>query len=82
MEVREIVGWYRLQVMKHEKFGVHSAMPMRLARELCPEAILVKGDHDSYSKHSAIVTDIIRDKAPLFEKASIDEFYLDLSGNG
>lgn len=62
------------------KYGVHSAMPMRLARELCPEAILVKGDHDSYSRHSTIVTDIIRDKAPLFEKASIDEFYLDLTG--
>ena len=62
------------------QFGVHSAMPMRLARELCPEAILVKGDHDSYSKHSTLVTDIIREKAPLFEKASIDEFYLDLTG--
>lgn len=62
------------------KFGVHSAMPMRLARELCPEAVLVKGDHDSYSRHSAIVTDIIREKAPLFEKASVDEFYLDLTG--
>lgn len=62
------------------QFGVHSAMPMRLARELCPEAILVKGDHDSYSRHSAIVTDIIRERAPLFEKASVDEFYLDLTG--
>jgi DNA polymerase-4 len=62
------------------KYGVHSAMPMRLARELCPEAILVKGDHDSYSRHSAIVTDIIRERAPLFEKASVDEFYLDLTG--
>jgi DNA polymerase-4 len=62
------------------RYGVHSAMPMRLARELCPEAILVKGDHDSYSRHSAIVTDIIREKAPLFEKASVDEFYLDLTG--
>jgi len=62
------------------QFGVHSAMPMRLARELCPEAILVKGDHDSYSTHSRLITDIIRDRAPLFEKASIDEFYLDLTG--
>jgi DNA polymerase-4 len=61
-------------------FGVHSAMPMRLARELCPEAILVKGDHDSYSSHSRLITDIIREKAPMFEKASIDEFYLDLTG--
>lgn len=62
------------------RFGVHSAMPMRLARELCPEAVLVKGDHDSYSKHSQLITEIIREKAPTFEKASIDEFYLDLTG--
>jgi len=62
------------------QFGVHSAMPVRLARELCPEAILIKGDHDSYSQYSRLVTDIIREKAPGFEKASIDEFYLDLTG--
>ena len=62
------------------QFGVHSAMPMRLARELCPEAVIIKGDSDSYSRHSRLITDIIREKAPLFEKASIDEFYLDLSG--
>ncbi|MES2477640.1 MAG: DNA polymerase IV [Bacteroidota bacterium] len=62
------------------KFGVHSAMPMRLARQLCPEAILVRGDMDQYSKYSAIVTDIIERKAPLVEKASIDEHYIDISG--
>lgn len=62
------------------KYGVHSAMPMRLARKLCPEAILVRGDHDEYSKFSRIVTDIITEKAPLVEKASIDEHYIDITG--
>lgn len=62
------------------RFGVHSAMPMRLARQLCPEAILVRGDHDLYSKHSNIVTEIIEENIPVVEKASIDEHYLDMSG--
>lgn len=62
------------------RFGVHSAMPMYLARQLCPEALVISGDMESYSRHSRLVTDIIADKAPLFEKASIDEFYVDVSG--
>lgn len=62
------------------RFGIHSAMPMKLARRLCPEAIVIRGDMESYSKHSHIVTDIIQDNVPLFEKASIDEFYIDLTG--
>lgn len=62
------------------RFGIHSAMPMKLARRLCPEAIIIRGDMESYAKHSRIVTDIIQDQVPLFEKASIDEFYIDLSG--
>jgi DNA polymerase-4 len=62
------------------KFGVHSAMPMKLALQLCPDAIVISGDAEAYSKHSKIVTEIIREQAPLFEKSSIDEFYLDLSG--
>lgn len=61
-------------------FGIHSAMPMRLARRLCPEAVIIRGDMESYSKYSGLVTEIIRDNVPLFEKASIDEFYIDLSG--
>jgi DNA polymerase-4 len=61
-------------------FGVHSAMPMKLARQLCPEGILVKGDYDEYARYSKMVTDIISEKAPLVEKASIDEHYLDLTG--
>lgn len=62
------------------KFGVHSAMPMRLARQLCPEAILVRGDHDQYAYYSRTVTEIISSYAPVVEKASIDEHYLDLTG--
>ena len=61
-------------------FGIHSAMPMRMAKQLCPEAIIVKGDHDKYSELSDQVTDIIRESVPVYEKASIDEFYVDLTG--
>jgi DNA polymerase IV len=61
-------------------FGVHSAMPVKMALQLCPDAIVIGGDMDMYSKHSRIVTAIIAEQAPLFEKASIDEFYIDLSG--
>jgi DNA polymerase-4 len=62
------------------RYGVHSAMPMRMARALCSEAIVVHGDMDNYSKYSKMVTEIIAEKAPLYEKASIDEHYLDISG--
>ncbi len=62
------------------KFGIHSAMPSSQARGLCPQAIFVKGNYAEYSKYSRIVTNIIASKAPLFEKASVDEFYLDLTG--
>ena len=62
------------------KFGVHSAMPMKKAMQLCPQAILLKGTRGEYSKFSRWVTEIIAAKAPLFEKASIDEFYIDLTG--
>ncbi|MBK9722974.1 MAG: DNA polymerase IV [Saprospiraceae bacterium] len=61
-------------------FGVHSAMPMKMALRLCPQAIVLRGDMDSYTKYSGLVTDIIAEEAPLYEKASIDEFYLDLTG--
>jgi DNA polymerase IV len=62
------------------KFGIHSAMPMRSALRLCREAIVVKSDFEEYSKFSALVTEVISESVPMFEKASIDEFYLDLSG--
>jgi DNA polymerase-4 len=61
-------------------FGVHSGMPMKMARELCPEAVVIRGNAGTYSKHSDIVTDIIKENVPVFEKSSIDEFYADLSG--
>ena len=61
-------------------FGVHSGMPMKMARELCPEAVVIRGNAGTYSKHSDLVTEIIKEKVPLFEKSSIDEFYADLSG--
>lgn len=62
------------------KYGVHSAMPVKLAKRLCPELLIIRGDMDSYSRFSNLVTEIIRSEVPLFEKSSIDEFYIDMSG--
>ena len=62
------------------KFGVHSAMPMRMARQLCSQAVFIRGDMELYSRYSRLVTDIIADSAPVYEKMSIDEHYLDLTG--
>ncbi|WP_407404613.1 DNA polymerase IV [Chryseobacterium sp.] len=62
------------------KFGVRSAMPIRMALRLCPDAKVIRGDYEMYSRFSRLVTEVIQDKAPVMEKASIDEFYLDLSG--
>jgi len=61
-------------------FGVRSGMPMKLARQLCPESVLIRGDMESYSRHSDVVTQIIAERAPVYEKASIDEHYLDITG--
>jgi DNA polymerase IV len=61
-------------------FGVRSGMPMKQARRLCPEALLICGDMDSYSRSSDAVTQIIAERAPVYEKASIDEHYLDITG--
>lgn len=62
------------------KFGVKSAMPVKLAKRLCPEVMIIKGDMESYSKCSGEVTEIIASETPLFEKSSIDEFYIDMTG--
>ncbi len=62
------------------KFGVHSAMPMYLALQLCPDAKVISGDMEAYSRHSHLVTEIIAASAPAFEKSSIDEFYIDATG--
>ncbi|NLX27902.1 MAG: DNA polymerase IV [Bacteroidales bacterium] len=61
-------------------FGVHSGMPMKMARQLCGEAISVRGDMEQYSRYSDLVTEIIAASAPVYEKASIDEHYLDITG--
>jgi len=61
-------------------YGVHSGMSMKVARNLCPEAIVIRGDASIYTKYSHLVTEIIKDKVPVFEKASVDEFYADLTG--
>jgi len=62
------------------QYGVYAAMPMRLAKRLCPEAIILRGDMEQYSKYSILVTEIIKERVPLYEKASIDEFYIDMTG--
>jgi len=61
-------------------YGVHSAMPVRMARQLCPEAVVVRGDMELYSHYSHMVTEIIAEEAPVYEKSSIDEHYLDVTG--
>ncbi|WP_425076184.1 DNA polymerase IV [Psychroserpens sp. S379A] len=61
-------------------FGVHSGMSMKVARRLCPEAVVIRGNSSIYTKYSHLVTEIVKEKVPVFEKASVDEFYADLSG--
>jgi len=80
-----LVGGYERGVVaacsyEARKFGIHSAMPMKKAMQLCPQAIITNASRDQYSKYSRWVTEIIASKVPLFEKASIDEFYIDLTG--
>ncbi|MFZ1686339.1 MAG: DNA polymerase IV [Flavobacteriales bacterium] len=62
------------------KMGIRSAMPMRMAKQLCPEAIILRGNSGAYMDKSDEVTEIIRSKVPLFEKTSVDEFYVDFTG--
>jgi len=61
-------------------FGVHSAMPMKMARMLCGDGVFIRGDMGLYSRYSRMVTDIIAEEAPVYEKASVDEHYLDITG--
>jgi DNA polymerase-4 len=61
-------------------YGVHSAMPMKMARILCPDAFIIRGDMEAYTRYSNMVTSIIAERAPVYEKASIDEHYLDITG--
>jgi DNA polymerase-4 len=62
------------------RYGVHSAMPMKLARNMCNDAIVIRGDMELYTRYSRVVTDIIAEEAPLYEKASVDEHYIDITG--
>jgi DNA polymerase-4 len=62
------------------KFGVHSAMPAKMAKRLCPNAIFIRGDYESYVKYSDMVSKVLKENLPLLEKASIDEFYADMTG--
>lgn len=62
------------------RYGVHSAMPMRMAKQLCSQAVYIRGDMDLYSRYSRLVTEVIAESAPLYEKTSVDEHYLDLTG--
>lgn len=80
-----LVGGYERGVVaacsyEARKFGIHSAMPMKKAMQLCPQAIVTNASRSDYSKYSRWVTEIIAARVPLFEKASIDEFYIDLAG--
>ena len=62
------------------RFGIHSAMPMKMARDRCPEAVVIKANAATYSKYSRLVTEIIAEASPVYEKSSIDEFYIDFTG--
>jgi DNA polymerase IV len=62
------------------RFGVSSAMPMKMARMLCRDAVFIRGDMELYSRYSDLVTEVIADRAPVYEKASIDEHYIDITG--
>ncbi len=85
-EVPVIIGGYSDRAVvascsyEARKYGVHSAMPVAKAKLLCPNAVIVKGNMELYSKYSHLVTEIIDEEAPLYEKASIDEHYIDITG--
>jgi len=62
------------------KYGIHSAMPMQRALKLCPNAIIISGNHDRYSQMSKMVMNIFKDFSPIIQQVSIDEAFLDMSG--
>src|SRR5262252_8298342 len=62
------------------KFGVHSAMPLRTAAKLCPQAIFVDGHPDRYREYSGRVHEVLCNFSPQVEMASVDEAYLDMTG--
>src|ERR1700687_5771963 len=62
------------------KFGVHSAMPLRTAAKLCPQAVFVNGHPERYREYSGKVHEVLGHFSPLVEMASVDEAYLDMTG--
>ena len=62
------------------QYGLHSAMPIRTAYRLCPHGIYIHGSHGEYSRFSDAVENILLKYAPIVESASIDEFYMDMTG--
>ncbi len=61
-------------------YGLHSAMPIRTAYRLCPHGIYLHGSHGEYSLFSKAVKNILKQYAPIVQRASIDEFYMDFTG--
>ena len=64
------------------KFGIHSAMPLRTAYKLCPDAIFLPVDYEEYSRISEQVKGILREFSPIMEDVGIDEAFLDISSDG
>jgi DNA polymerase IV len=62
------------------KYGIQSAMPALTAKRLCPDAIFLRGSYHDYSHYSRLVTQIVAHSVPVYEKASVDEFYIDMTG--
>lgn len=62
------------------KYGIHAAMPSKLAMRLCPQAIWIRGNMDTYSQASNEITEILKERVPIIEKASIDQHYIDMTG--
>jgi len=61
------------------KYGIHSALPLRTAYKLCPEAVFLPVDYDEYSRVSQIIKDILQEISPVMEDVGIDEAFLDIS---
>ncbi|GAB4425273.1 MAG: DNA polymerase IV [Thermodesulfovibrionales bacterium] len=64
------------------RFGIHSAMPLRTAYKLCPDAVFLPVDYRLYSKVSERIKDILREFSTIIEDVGIDEAFLDISENG
>ena len=61
-------------------WGIHTGMPIRMVRRMCPEAIVIQGDMEAYQRESGIIEEIIQDAVPVCERATLDAFYADLTG--